>query len=219
MKTALIAGATGLVGTELLRLLVEGAEYERVIAITRRPLAARHDKLIERTVDFDQLKQYQDAFAVDDVYCCLGTTIKKAKSKSAMYKIDVEYPLEIARLSSEQGAKQFVLVSSLGADPNAFAWYSRMKGELERKVCEIPFRTHAIVRPSLLLGDRTEYRAGERAAAWIARNAPFLFFGPLQAYRAIEAQDVALAMYRIARSERPGVGIYPSQELASIAQA
>ena len=130
-KTALIAGAAGLVGNELLHFLLNGTEYEKVIAIVRRPLELSHPKLVETIVDFDQLEKFRENFIADDVFCCLGTTIKKAKTKEAMWKIDVEYPVGIARLASEQGADKFLLISSMGANPNSSVWYSKMKGKLE----------------------------------------------------------------------------------------
>jgi dTDP-4-dehydrorhamnose reductase len=107
-KKALIAGSTGLIGNELLQLLLNGEEYEQVVAIVRRPLEVKHSKLVEKVVDFDRMNEYHESFAVDDVFCCLGTTIKKAKTKEAMWKIDVDYPVAIARLASSHGAKKFL---------------------------------------------------------------------------------------------------------------
>jgi uncharacterized protein YbjT (DUF2867 family) len=218
-KTALIAGATGLVGNELLQFLLNGEEYEKVIAIVRRPLDKNHPKLEEKIVDFDRLGEDKNIFAGDDVFCCLGTTIKKAKTKEAMWKIDVDYPLEIARLSSSMGAKKFLLVSSMNADPNSPIFYSKMKGKLEEAIKRVPFESLAIFRPSLLLGERKEFRLGERAAEAIYTKIPFLFSGPLKKYKAIEGKTVASAMYRSAQLDKPGITTYESskiQELGSI---
>lgn len=215
-KTALIAGSTGLIGNELLQFLLNAKEYNKVTAIVRRSLEIKHPKLDEKIVDFDKLEEYTDSFAVDDVFCCLGTTIKKAKTKEAMWMIDVDYPVAIAKLASSQGAKKFLLVSSMNADPNSPIFYSKMKGKLEEAIIQIPYESTSIFRPSLLLGNRQEYRLGERAAAAIFTKVPFLFAGPLKKYKAIEGKTVASAMYRTAQGNKPGVTIYPSEQIQEI---
>jgi uncharacterized protein YbjT (DUF2867 family) len=215
-KTALIAGATGLIGKELLQFLLNGNEYDKVIAIVRRPVGIDHPKLDERIVDFNQLEQRKQLFTADDVFCCLGTTIKKAKTKEAMWKIDVEYPVSIATLASSEGAKKFLLVSSMNADPESAIFYPRMKGKLEEEIKQIPFETTAIFRPSLLLGEREEFRFGERTAAAIFSKLPFLFTGPLRKYKAIEGRTVASAMYRVAQKNDKGLTVYPSELIQEI---
>ncbi|MFE8703090.1 oxidoreductase [Cytobacillus sp. FJAT-54145] len=217
-KSALIAGATGLIGSSLLQNLLDGTEYEKVIAIVRSPLNISHPKLIEKIVDFNELETYKEVFEVDDVFCCLGTTIKKAKTQENMFRIDVEYPLSIARLASERNAKQYFLVSSMGADPNSSIWYSKMKGTLEQELKKIPFETISIMRPSLLLGHRKEFRLGERVASVLSKPLSFLFLGPLKKYRAIEASTVALAMYKIAQSNKNGIKIYESEKIQKVAE-
>jgi uncharacterized protein YbjT (DUF2867 family) len=215
-KTALIAGATGLIGNELLNFLLNANEYEKVVAIVRRPLSEKHPKLEEKIVDFDKLEDYIDVFSVDDVFVCLGTTIKKAKTKEAMWKIDVDYPISIARLASSQGARKFLLVSSMNADPDSPIFYSKMKGKLEEEIKQFTFETTTIFRPSLLLGNRDEFRFGERLSAAIFTVVPFLFAGPLKKYKAIEGKTVAKAMYRVAQENKNGVTIYPSEQIAEI---
>lgn len=214
-KTALIAGATGLVGNELLHFLLNATEYEKVIAIVRRPLELSHPKLVETIVDFDQLEKFRENFIADDVFCCLGTTIKKAKTKEAMWKIDVEYPVEVARLASEQGASKLLLISSMNANSNSSVWYSKMKGMLEEEISKIPFETIAIFRPSLLLGDRKEFRLGEKIAAATITKTSFLFKGPLKKYKAIQAKTVASTMYKKAQETKPGISIYENQNLGA----
>ncbi|MFT9596799.1 oxidoreductase [Mesobacillus sp.] len=215
-KTALIAGATGLIGKELLQFLLSASEYDKVIAIVRRSIGIDHPKLDERMVDFDHLDQYSEIFAVDDVFCCLGTTIKKAKTKDAMWKIDVDYPVTIAKLASSKGARKFLLVSSMNADPDSPIFYSKMKGKLEEEIKQIPFETTAIFRPSLLLGERDEFRLGERAAAAIFTKMPFLFGGPFKKYKAIEGRTVASAMYQVAQKDTAGLNLYPSEKIQEI---
>lgn len=215
-KSALIAGSTGLIGSELLQNLLDGKDYDKVVAIVRRPLEIKHPKLEEKIVDFDKLGEYNDNFAVDDVFCCLGTTIKKAKTKEAMWKIDVEYPVAIAKLASSKGAKKFLLVSSMNADPNSPIFYSKMKGKLEEEIKQIPFESAAIFRPSLLLGERQEFRLGERAAAAILTKVPFLFAGPFKKYKAIEGKTVASAMYKAAQQNNAGITIFPSEQIQEL---
>jgi uncharacterized protein YbjT (DUF2867 family) len=215
-KTALIAGATGLIGNELLNYLLNANEYEKVVAIVRRPLSEKHPKLEEKIVDFDKLEDYIDVFSVDDVFVCLGTTIKKAKTKEAMWKIDVDYPVAIARLASTKGAGKFSLVSSMNANPDSPIFYSKMKGKLEEEIKHITFETTAIFRPSLLLGNRDEFRLGERVSAAIFTVVAFLFAGPMKKYKAIEGKTVANAMYRVSQENKTGVTIYPSEQIAEI---
>lgn len=216
-KKALIVGSTGLVGNELLHILLEGEEYDQVIAMVRSPLQLNHTKLTEIVVDFDKLQNNPVCFAVDDVFCCLGTTIKKAKSKEAMYKVDVEYPLTIAQMAKDKSAKQFLLISSMGANPKSSVWYSRMKGSLEQELRKINYDSISILRPSLLLGNRKEFRLGERFSGVILKAVSPLFVGPLRKYRAIQARSVALAMYRAAQMSTSGATVYPSDKLESLA--
>lgn len=217
-KSALIAGASGLVGGELLHYLLDGDQYDKVVALVRKPLGIKHPKLEEIIVDFENLFNYKDHFRVDDVFCCLGTTIKKAKSKEAMLRVDVDYPLIIARVAKEMGAKQFLVISSIGANPNSFIWYTRMKGLLEEQLKEVGFHSLHILRPSLLLGKRAEFRLGETVGAFLSTKLSFAFIGPLKKYKAISGKTVALGMYKIAQSDKKGVNIYISNEIEMIAQ-
>ena len=155
-KSALLVGASGLVGGELLNCLLIGSEYSKVLILVRKPLGLIHPKLEERVIEFEELARYKDCFKVNDVFCCLGTTIKKARSQKAFKKVDVEYPLEIARLAMEMKAEKFLIISSMGANPRSSVFYSRMKGLLEQKIKEISIKSIHIFRPSLLLGNRKE---------------------------------------------------------------
>ena len=212
-KTALLLGASGLVGGQLLRILLEAREYERVTILVRRPLEVRHAKLNEVVVNFDRLADFVDKFQVDDVFSCLGTTIKKAKTREAMHRIDYGYSLEVARLAKQMGASQLLTVSSLGADPRSRVWYSRMKGELEQELQRVRLKSLHLFRPSLLLGQRDEVRQGESVFAWLMPKLSFLLTGSLRKYRAIEAGVVANAMYRAAQLGEEGTRIYLSDEI------
>jgi uncharacterized protein YbjT (DUF2867 family) len=151
--------------------------------------------------------------AADVVFCALGTTIGKAGSEEAFRKVDLEAVLALARAASGAGARQFLVVSSLGADPKSKAFYSRVKGEMERRLRGIAFEGTQVFRPSLLLGARVEFRLGERLAASVAAPVGFLLAGPLAKYRPIEAETVAAAMLRVARGAPAGFNVYESDEI------
>lgn len=217
-RTALVAGASGLVGGHCLRLLLDDATSAQVIALVRRALPVTHPKLVQRLVDFDRLAELPDFPRVNDVFCCLGTTMKRAGSRDAFYQVDFTYVYELARLASRHGAAQFLLVSASGANPGSRIFYNRVKGEVEEAVKRVPFAGIHIFRPSLLLGDRVEHRPGERLAIALARPISFALVGPLRKYRPIEAQTVARAMVAIARAERPGINVLESHAITALAE-
>lgn len=206
MRSVLLLGATGLVGHEVLSLLLADADVSRVVVIGRRPAGTTHPKLEEHVFDLGDMAAHPHFFAVDQVVCALGTTIKVAGSQERFRVVDHDYPLTAAHLAKSQGAKHYLLVSSMGADASSRIFYSRVKGELERELIAIGFRSTTIVRPSLLLGDRAESRFGERLAARFAWLTP-------AKYKPIEARDVARALVRLAAEDREGVRVVESREL------
>ena len=213
-KTALLAGATGLVGGHCLNRLLETPDYDRVIALTRRPLVQRHPKLDQRLIDFEQLgREGTDVPAADDVYCCLGTTMKTAGSKDAFRQVDFVYVVSLAGQALARGARQFLLVSSLGANAKSPVFYSRVKGEAEAAVSALTFEGRQIFRPSILTGERIEHRAGERAGIAVMRGVSFAMLGPLRKYRPIRAATVAQAMVRVALRSPSGITIYESDAI------
>lgn len=212
-KSALIVGASGLVGNVLLGHLLSGEEYGKIVALVRQPLGIEHSKLVERVIDFDQMVDVKDSFNVNDVFCCVGTTIKKAKSKKVFKKIDVDYPLEMANYSKEKQVDKFLVISSMGANPNSLFFYSRMKGLLEEQLKEIGLNSLHIFRPSLLLGNRKESRITETIGALLAKGLSLTFVGPLDKYKPIEAKNVALGMYKTAQRDGIGVHTYLSEEM------
>lgn len=216
-KTALIVGASGLVGQHLLHILLHNDAYEHIVALVRSPLNEQHPKLIEHIVDFDRLEEQPSLFAVDDVFCCLGTTIKKAGSQEVMYRIDVDYPYIIAKLSQQQGAQQFLVVSAMGANPQSSIFYSRMKGELEQKLAKLAYPSLSILRPALLIGERNEVRVGERLGAIVAKGTAWLMAGPLRKYKAIEGKQVAQAMFNLSQQDNAGVHIFDNKQLHELA--
>ncbi|WP_040952124.1 oxidoreductase [Gorillibacterium massiliense] len=217
-KSALLLGASGLVGNHLLQALLADEDYGKVAVLVRRPLAISHPRLTVVETDFDNLDSASEYFAVDDVFCCLGTTIKKAGSQIAFSKVDLEYPLAAARLAAWQDVRSFHAVSSLGADAKSRIFYSRTKGLMEAGLKQSGIPSVHIYRPSLLLGKRKEHRPGEETAAVVSRRLPFLFSGPFRAYKPIPAETVAKAMLAGAQDPEIGFHTHPSKELFQMAE-
>lgn len=215
-KQALIVGATGLVGRKLLTRLLKEETYEQVHAIVRRPLGINHPRLQEYVCDFERLEEITEAYAVDDVFCCLGTTIKKARTREAMYRIDVTYPLTVAKLAKERGARHFIHISSAGADAKSKIWYSKMKGELEQQLKLISYEALSILRPSLLLGEREEHRFMEKVSSDVVRGLFKTIRKPVPAQLGIEAGAVAQAMLSIAAGNQGGTIVYAPKAIEAL---
>jgi len=218
-RTALVAGASGLVGGHLLQLLLADDAYARVVTLGRRPLAARHPKLEQRVVDFATIDALSNLSHADDVFCCLGTTIKTAGSQQAFRKVDYDYVLGLARAGQRAGARQFVLVSALGADSASRIFYSRVKGEIEEAVRQLPYQGIQIFRPSFLMGERAAVRLAERVGVPLARAVAPLLVGPLRRYRPVYAADVARAMVRIAKEAPRGPNVFEYDGIIAAARS
>lgn len=202
-RKALIAGASGLVGRELLTRLLDDPRYATVHALVRRPLGLAHPRLVEQVVDFTQLTGQLPA--VDDAYCALGTTLRAAGSRSAFERVDVDHVIALARAARAAGARRFIVVSAVGSHPRALSFYARAKGRMEAGVSALDFEAVHILQPSLLLGVRAESRPvealGQRLAPWISP----LLLGPLRAYRPVSAAQVAERMIDCAFTTNRGV--------------
>jgi len=218
-RSALVAGASGLVGGQLLDRLLADDTWSCVTVLVRRPLVREHPKLEQAVVVFDALDATAPYFAVDDVFCCLGTTRQQAGSADARRKVEVAYPLAIARLAQAAGAEQLLAISSLGAAPESRSLYLRLKGELEQALARLPLRTVVALRPSLLLGVRHQPRPLETLFAGFAQGLWWLMIGPLGRYRPIAAQAVAAAMVAVARTRQPGKRVIESDEIRALAAA
>ena len=215
-RTALIAGGTGLIGSHLVEILASHDSYSRIILLTRNNAGVTRDKIEERIVDFGDLESGLKGLTADDVFCCLGTTMKRAGSREAFRKVDYDFVVRLATLMQKNGARQFLVVSALGSDTQSSVYYNRAKGEMELAVKDIPFPVIQIFRPSLLLGKRKEKRAGVKLAQALFRVFEFLMIGSLKRYRAIRSEVVARAMVRIALSPGDGVFIYESEMIRKI---
>ena len=214
-RTALLLGATGLVGGHALRLLARDGRWGRVVTLGRRPMEPASHRHEDHVVDFDRLAEHADLFACDDLFCCLGTTRKEAGSKDAFRRVDLEIPAEAARLAHAGGAAQGLLVSALGADPGSRVFYTRTKGEAEEAFRDAGFEAVQIVRPSLLTGDRDrlprpggEVRRGERVAEAVLGALRPALVGPLRRLRPTPAVDVARALVAVAAAAPPGDHAY-----------
>lgn len=208
MKTAILLGATGLVGSHLLDQLLRDPRYGAVVVLVRRPLAAQHPKLRQETLDFDQPDPAK--IQGDDLFCALGTTLRKAGSKEAQYRIDCTYPYEIGRLAKANGVQQYLLVSAVDANAQSSNFYLKTKGDLEEKLRALEFETFVSARPSILYGNRGEFRLGERLGIVLAKA--FAFLIPKK-YRGISAERVAAALIELANSDLRGAHFVESDRL------
>ena len=202
-KTAVVIGATGVVGRSLVDLLSRSDAIEHVVTLTRRPASHDSPKVRNHIVDFEHLGDHAKLFAGDMLFSCLGTTLKQAGSVANQRKVDYDYQYHAARLAAQQGAGHYLLVSSSGANPRSRAAYFRMKGELEQQVRHLPFNRISIFQPSLLVGDRPDIRPGENIGRLVM---PVLCRLPgLQKYRPVTGEQVAAAMVRTAL--QPGLPV------------
>lgn len=207
-KTALVLGASGLIGDLLTHRLVESSFYANVKVLVRKSLGWQHPRLQEVQFDFDHPNGLLTQ--ATDIFCCLGTTIKKAGSKEAFRKVDYQYPLEVARLGLANGAQQFAIVTAMGADTDSVVFYNKVKGEVERDLTRLHYPTLLIFRPSLLFGNRSEHRLGERIASVAMR-----LFNPLipDKYKGVDAGKVAEAMLETTQQDLTGKHIFESDSL------
>lgn len=210
MNSAVVIGATGLVGRECVARLATRPEFERVTAVVRRALPDEIQRPTVRTVliDFDRLDERGDAFRASHVFCALGTTLKQAGSRERFRQVDFSYPLRVAELAVAAGARHFLLVSSIGASPTSRTFYLRVKGELEAAVMALGFPSVTVVRPSFLLGERQEFRLGEEIAMRFSWAFP-------RKYRAVHVRAVARALVNAAVEDRPGVRVIENPEISA----
>jgi uncharacterized protein YbjT (DUF2867 family) len=203
LRTALVLGATGLVGKTLVKQLCRDHRYQTITCLLRKPLtknffSTSSDKIQPIVVDFDNLQDYQGYFGSQHIYVCLGTTIKKAANKEAFRKVDFEYVHVAAQLARAQRAVSFVWISSVGANAKSNNFYLRVKGQLENAILGMSgLHNASAVRPSLLLGEREEMRAAEKFASLLSPFLSPLLIGGLSKYKPVKAIDVAAQMIRL----------------------
>jgi uncharacterized protein YbjT (DUF2867 family) len=218
MKNILLFGGTGLIGGEVLRMLPEDNSIT-INAFLRRPttLLKTSPYFIPHVVDFNRIEEWHNEIAGDVLFCCLGTTLRKAGSKEVFRQVDYELVVKIAKAASENGVKKFIVISSLGADASSANFYLKTKGEMERDVQQLSFQQIKILRPSILIGNRTEIRLGEKAGILLASVLSPLMLSRLKKYKPISATVVAKAMIMLSGSDSSQV-IYESNELRMLSQ-
>ncbi len=217
-RTALIIGATGLVGGHLVQQLCASEQYSRVTALVRRKLDVSHPKLQQEIIDFNHLEAVESRMNAQDVFCALGTTIRVAGSQEAFRKVDFEYPVRVAELAQKQGAEQYFLVSAIGADARSAVFYSRVKGEAEDAIAALNYRTFVSFRPSFLAGNRAESRLGEELGIAGARLLEFALVGPFKKYRVIQAETVARGMLLEAVRNQVGKRVLESDVIQELVE-
>lgn len=212
-KTALLFGATGLTGNELLHQLLNEDSYGKVIAPTRRPHHLKDAKLKNPILDFATLEQYGGEWPCHDVYICLGTTIKKAGSKEAFHRVDFDYIVKAAVVAKAGGARQCMLVSSVGADPESMFFYTKVKGQTEAAVQELGFWATHIFRPGALVGNRDEFRLGEKIGIGVSNLIRNISPSILGDYNPTEVEVLARKMIEASWGVEAGVKLYGAEEL------
>lgn len=218
-QTAIIIGASGLVGNEVLNLLLTDDHFDKVKVFVRKPLPINHPKLEQHIMDFDLIYKSTELVKGDILFCCLGTTIKTAGSKEEFKKVDYAYPLAFAKIAKQNGLKKFILISSIGATSNTSNFYLKVKGDIEKELEKLKFESLVIVRPSMLLGERKEFRLGELIGKAVMNLVSIFFIGKFKKYKAIEARTVAKAMVELSVSDLAGVSIVQSDKLMEMGKS
>ncbi len=217
MKTAILFGATGLVGNKLLNLLLQNDNYAKVKIFTRNTVLNNHSKLEIHKINFDQINKYADLVSGDDCFFCIGTTRKQIPNKINYVNIEYELPVNIAKIAKDNNVTSFIYVSSIGANASSKNLYLQNKGRAEREIIKLLFHFTAIIQPSLLLGHRKETRLAEGIAQSIFKKLSFLFIGKLRVFKPIPAIDVAKAIMQILAKKEKSV-FFTSDKLENLSK-
>jgi len=199
-KTAIILGATGLTGNILLNKLLIDERYDKIKIFTRKPLRLENKNVTEILCNLFELDNYKENFFGDDVFCCIGTTTKKTPDKEMYKKIDYGIPVAVGKLCIDNGIKTFAIMSSMGANANSSIFYNRTKGEMEQAVLEQKIENTYILRPSMIGGNRNEFRIAEKIGSILMKVLNPLFVGSLRKYKLIHAEIIANAMIELANN-------------------
>ena len=220
MSKAIIFGSTGLTGSALLKHLIEDKYYSEIVCFVRKDIKSTNTEVKYITTDFKDLQKFGNEFENADVYCCLGTTIKKVNYDKEKFKeADLYNPLLIANCVKKYNSQQLLIISALGANSRSSIFYNRVKGELQDKLFTLKLHSLHILQPSLLVGDRIEKRAGERIGEIVLNFCKPLLIGSLKKYRAIKVSAIAKAMLKLAKEHKKGEYIYTSDLIQQIADA
>lgn len=214
---AVIAGASGLIGSYLLDILLKEPFNDEVLVLVRKVLPIHDQKLVQLIIDFDKLDKHADAITGHALFCCLGSTKKKTPNLTVYRKIDYEYPLRLAQIAGQNGIKHYHLVSALGANSKSSNFYLKMKGEVEDAISQTGIKCLHIYEPSFLTGNRKEFRPLEKFMLPLMKVIDPLLIGRLKKYRSIPAQTVAMAMYKQSLKTEEGVFVHPSDKIKLLA--
>jgi uncharacterized protein YbjT (DUF2867 family) len=214
---AIIAGASGLIGSSLLTILLNEPIYTEVTVLVRKKTGITHPKLKEIIVDFDKLDNFIADINGHAIFCCIGTTKNKTPDLPDYYKIEHDYPVKLGQLALKNGVKQYHYVSSIGANKNSSAYYTKFKGQTEYDLQQLNLPSLHIYRPSILTGERKEYRPMEKFTSVMMYIINPLLIGSLKKYRSIPAKTVAMAMYKQSITNEEGIFIHPSDNIKQIA--
>ncbi|GGH10049.1 NAD(P)H-binding protein [Mucilaginibacter phyllosphaerae] len=213
---AVIAGASGLIGSNLLNILLNAREYTEVLAVVRKELPLQHPKLVQLVVNFDDLAKHAGAITGHAVFSCLGTTKAQTPDEAIYKKIDHDYPLQLAQLAKQNSVDQFHVVSAVGANAASSIFYTRLKGELENSLKKLGLKALYIYQPAMLIGGREKPRLAEKIAGSLFKLIDPLLFGGLKKYRSIKGSTVAMAMYKKSLESTTGTFTYPSNIIHTI---
>jgi len=216
-KKVVIAGASGLIGSNLLEILLKETNYDEILVLVRKELPIEHKKLVQLIIDFEKLDEHASVINGHAIFCCLGSTRKKTPDLALYRKIDHDYPLKLAQLAKKNNVQQYHLVSSIGANSKSSNFYTKMKGETEDDIQKVDLKCLQIYEPSILTGDRKESRLMERFSIGIMRFIDPLLIGSLRKYRSIPAQIVAQAMFNQSLKKQEGVFVHPSDKIKLLA--
>ncbi len=215
-KKAVLVGASGLIGSLLLDILLQQSEYTEVLVLTRKEIPIKHAKLNQLVIDFDHLADYSKSITGDAIFCCLGTTQKKTPDLSVYRKIDHDYPLQLAQIGHKNGVSQYHIVSALGANATASNFYLKTKGQVEEDLKKEGLQRLCIYQPAFLTGDRKESRTVEKILIPLMKLIDPLLLGGLKKFRSIAAATVAQAMFKQSLITQEGVFVYPSDKITEL---
>jgi uncharacterized protein YbjT (DUF2867 family) len=207
-RVALVIGASGLVGKQVVQQLSESNQYAKVKVLLRSKMVLEHPKIEQIIIDFNKISAL--TLTADDIFCCLGTTMANAGSKEAFYKVDFTFPLEIAKRMLQNGAETFAIVTAMGASASSFVYYNKVKGQIEDTLKSLDYQRLVIVRPSMLLGERQEKRLGETIGKVLMKSIDFL---TPKKYKAVYDKQVAAAMIHAVLTETKKLQIIESDKL------
>jgi uncharacterized protein YbjT (DUF2867 family) len=215
LRNALIVGATGLTGQSLISRLTKTDYYNSLHIIVRRPYALEHPKIKSYVVDFEKISEFKPEALIQDVYICLGTTMKKAGSKEEFRKVDYEYVVQIGKWAKNNKVERLAVISSIGASSRSKNYYLKAKGDMEDFLAGLNLPRLVILRPSLLLGKREEFRLAEKVSSVILKPLKNMMTGFLRKYKPVETSTVAEAMFRSLSSAEEGVTVMENEAIVS----